>query len=543
MLLKSIVETAKIVALLMVFAYLIIKHKSFKRSIIGLGTQYDQIILGIFYGLLSVLGISSGHLVFNNLYIQSNLVGPLVGGIMFGPVTGLTAGFIGGLFRLTVLNGNTISDFLITVLAGIIGSFYYRLYKNKRHNFLMIYIFALLTEVLSLMGIVLTITPQVLSGVYFSMIGVYMTLLNPIGVVMLVSLSTDILYNQNLVGANYAEKALRIAQNTLEVLEHKLKDESVVKLSNIIYRYVPLSGLELKIMSLEPAYAGNKAYLLKNHEGSESLSSGTIYDENKEEYIFLSQGLTIDSEEVGLIRFLKPARQTDPADKKLIEGIGNLLSLQIQNSLALEQKKMLITSEYNALRAQVNPHFLYNTLNAIKTLIRIDSDKAQSLIMDLALFYRKRLSKNEEYISVLDEFKTIMVYTNIQTVRFGNRLQIVTELAEDIFQENIPSFILQPIVENAILHGTSKSDMDQVNEVSICGNKVDDDLVFKIQDTGDGFPKEVLEKFYEEKPLASSSIGLYNIKKRLRSIYDENFEFTLENSPTGAYVFLKIPLK
>jgi len=389
----------------------------------------------------------------------------------------------------------------------------------------------------------MTISPRILYEVYFSMIGIYMIFINPIGVVMLVSLSTDIQYNQNLVGANYAEKALRIARKTFEILENGLNYKNVQKLADVIYKYVPLAGLEIKIMNFKPAYCGDKGLLLGEYESNYNLRESKIYESKDKELVNLYQPLFIGTDEIGRIVFAKHANQIEPADKKLIEGIGNLLSPQIQNTIAKEQKKQLIKSEYKALRAQVNPHFLYNALNAIKTMIRTDSEKAQDLIVDLALFYRKSLSKNEEYISVLEEFKIIMVYTNIQKARFGKRLKIITNLSEDIFYEEMPSFILQPIVENATIHGTSKIDLNRVNEIEIKGEKKDGYLLFTIKDTGDGFPEDILNNFYKDKPLESSSIGLYNIKKRLSSIFDQDFEISLENIDSGAYVFLKIPVK
>lgn len=137
-------------------------------------------------------------------------------------------------------------------------------------------------------------------------------------------------------------------------------------------------------------------------------------------------------------------------------GIAQLLSAQILAGQYERQKALLTQSEIKLLHAQVNPHFLFNALNTLKAVIRRDSDQAGQLVQYLSTFFRKNLKRPTEIVTLADEIEHVNAYLQIEKARFQANLQIQMAVPEGLAHHQLPAFTLQPIVENAIKHGTSQ---------------------------------------------------------------------------------------
>ncbi len=199
-------------------------------------------------------------------------------------------------------------------------------------------------------------------------------------------------------------------------------------------------------------------------------------------------------------------------------------------------ESQLAKAQLQALRTQLQPHFLFNVLHAIVALVRKDDrDAAIGAVTGLSNLLRATLSSVEEQeISLAEEMRVVQLYLQLQQILLKGRLIVVMDLDPEALDAVVPSFILQPLVENAILHGVK----GQIGEgkIDIHAGVVDKLLTLEVQDNGPGVQRTLAE-------LEQSGIGLVATHKRLRTLYGDKFTFTLVSGPAGgALATVIIPL-
>jgi two-component system LytT family sensor kinase len=200
----------------------------------------------------------------------------------------------------------------------------------------------------------------------------------------------------------------------------------------------------------------------------------------------------------------------------------------------------MIEAELRALRAQVNPHFLFNALNTIADLIVVDAAKAERMTEQLSDVFRYVLTHSQAtMISVRQEIDFVRRYLEIEEARFRERLQVTVEVAPEVAEMQVPSLILQPIVENAIKHGVGPK--LEGGRVSISAARRDSDLLLTVEDTGVGLaPPARAHK--SDGRVRSTGAGLVNSKQRLRTLYGDGAKLTMESLDSqGCRVTIQIP--
>ena len=215
-----------------------------------------------------------------------------------------------------------------------------------------------------------------------------------------------------------------------------------------------------------------------------------------------------------LVSFYRELREKDVLEEKL--------------------KTLAAQAELKALRAQINPHFLFNSLNTIASLINSDPSKAEENVERLADIFRYALSASEkEFVTLRDELEFIESYLEIERARFGERLQISRNIPSEIMTVTIPSLVLQPLVENSIKHGSGENGK---MSIEITG-QVDGDIIrFAIKDKGRGIPDHIKKGIY------TGGAGLRNVSERLRKVYGEPYGLEMKvNTPCGTIALVTIP--
>jgi two-component system LytT family sensor kinase len=164
--------------------------------------------------------------------------------------------------------------------------------------------------------------------------------------------------------------------------------------------------------------------------------------------------LEVGGEVVGTVQIYETGhRRLRPQNRTLGEGLAAILSGQLLAARYRDQEKLLLTSEVKLLQAQVNPHFLFNALNTLVAVTRKDPDRARELLVHLSTFLRKNLKRTSDVATLAEELEHIGSYLEIEQARFGDRLVVETEVEEGLASVLLPTFTLQPLVENAIRHG------------------------------------------------------------------------------------------
>jgi two-component system LytT family sensor kinase len=215
------------------------------------------------------------------------------------------------------------------------------------------------------------------------------------------------------------------------------------------------------------------------------------------------------------------------------------IPLKIWNNIRLEQKLaeqevMVVRARLKALSSQINPHFLFNTLNSISAAIRTDPDMARQLVRKLSSILRKLLREQERFIPLREEMEFIDSYLDIESVRFGRgKLVVQKELETEALETIIPTMIVQPLVENAIKHGISQR--LEGGRIIIRASRANDMAVIEIEDNGRGLPADTEGE-------NSLGIGLTNINERLKVIYGDRCNLRISSrSGQGTVARLEIP--
>jgi LytS/YehU family sensor histidine kinase len=218
-----------------------------------------------------------------------------------------------------------------------------------------------------------------------------------------------------------------------------------------------------------------------------------------------------------------------------------------QANLNLTQTRLALTqAELRALHAQINPHFFFNTLNTIRYFIRTNPNEARDLLSKLSEIFQRALSAGE-FVPLQDEISYVEAYLALEKARLDERLNIIwTHLAKDLSDVPVPTLVLQPLVENAVIHGISQK--PEGGTIHIVINRLADDLLIQVDDDGIGFAVDA--EMGDETPSVPASlagerpsIGLHNVDERLRMLYGEDYRLHIESEPgKGTRIVFKIPL-
>jgi two-component system, LytTR family, sensor kinase len=216
----------------------------------------------------------------------------------------------------------------------------------------------------------------------------------------------------------------------------------------------------------------------------------------------------------------------------ILESKERLIRQQIETARLNEQ---FSKAQLDALRRQIEPHFLFNALHAIAGLVREKrNDAAVTMIAGLSEFLRKVVDTSDRHeVPLGEEVQFLQKYLEIQKVRFAERLQLSVDIPEELFAARVPSLILQPIVENSIKHGIAKEARGGLIRVTAC--RSDGWLTLRVYNDGPGLPEDLQN--------TQSGIGIANLRSRLRAMFGDAFEVSLRNHAAGVEVVVSVPYR
>jgi two-component system LytT family sensor kinase len=215
-------------------------------------------------------------------------------------------------------------------------------------------------------------------------------------------------------------------------------------------------------------------------------------------------------------------------------GLSQIISTLMEVSRVEQIKEEAKRAEFKALQTKINPHFLFNALNAIASTTRKDPPKARELIISLSNYMRYNLELTDEMIDIHKELQQVQDYVVIEKARFGSRLQVEYQIDE--VDLKIPSLLIQPLVENAIKHGVLKTKDPGVVTISVKDHG--DRIRVSVKDTGAGIDEEVIQNLYQQK-VPVNKIGLFNVHQRVKLIYGKGLVINRLNPGTEVYFEVK----
>ncbi len=241
---------------------------------------------------------------------------------------------------------------------------------------------------------------------------------------------------------------------------------------------------------------------------------------------------------VGTLKFYYTTpRLLNETQIAMAEGLAQVLSTQLELAELERQTELATRMELKALQAQINPHFLFNTINTIAALIRTDPARARELLREFAAFYRRTLESGDELIPLELELEQTRRYLTFELARFGDRVVFSEEVDPQLLQILVPAFIVQPLVENAIAHGMRPNAPLTVSLTSsVCG---DGSVCISVSDDGVGIPADRVGQVLEAGSAKGLGIALKNVDDRLRGHFGPGSGVVVESvEGTGTTVSL-----
>ena len=258
---------------------------------------------------------------------------------------------------------------------------------------------------------------------------------------------------------------------------------------------------------------------------TEGVFSGMISDAFKSYPVGIIVPLTVSERTVGTIKlYYRTGADINRTQMAIARGFAELLSSQLSVYELDRQAELTAQAEVKALQAQINPHFLFNTLNTIAAFTRTDPTRARDLLREFSVFYRRTLEGTEAPIRLADELDQTRRYLTIEQARFGTeRIVLTEEVAPGCGDVKVPAFIVQPIVENAVRHAMREEGALHIDvQVATDG----DDVLIAVADDGVGMDEEIAARLLDDDAAANpnskgTGIALRNVADRVELFYGE----------------------
>jgi len=516
-----------------------------------------KLLCYVTFSIFCILGTYFGLHIEDSI-ANTRAIGAVMGGLLGGPLVGGLVGLTGGLHRYSMGGMTALSCMISTIVEGLLGGLVHSyMIKRGRPDKVFSPITAgaitLVAELAQMLIILLIARPFDDALHLVSSIAAPMMVTNTVGAALFMRILLDKRAMFEKYTSAFSATALKVAASTEGILRQGFNEENSMKVAQVLYQELDIGAVAITDRERLLAFTGtgddhhlpgkpiSSTYTLLAIETGEVVYA----DGNEVPYrcslhpqCKLGSTLVIplrgeNQRVMGTIKLYEAKnRLFSSINRTLGEGIAQLLSAQILSGQYERQKALLTQSEIKLLHAQVNPHFLFNALNTLKAVIRHDRDQATQLVQFLSTFFRKNLKRPSEVVTLADEIEHVNAYLQIEKARFQSRLQVSLSVPDELAHQHLPAFTLQPIVENAIKHGTSQ--LLGTGEISISASRFNHHLVLDIEDNA-GLYQPGAE---------SGGLGMSLVDKRLRARFGDDCGITVIYEPDRfTRITLRLPLE
>lgn len=513
----------------------------------------EKIVLGLFFGFLSIIGTLTG-IPFKHAIVNTRVIGVAIAGLLGGPIAGFLSGVIAGSHRFLIDIGGftSFSCAVATIFEGSLAGFLKKKFDKANDKVAMAIAIGIILELLQMVIILILTKPFSSALELVKLIALPMIFMNSLGIGIFINIIQNLKKIAESEGAYRSNQTLLIADQTLKEFKKGLNSKTGKNVVEIIYNNTEFNAVCITDTKKLLAYKGlgekhfSIGIKIQTDITKKVIKEGKIlrantkkelgfFDKNSELQKAIIIPLKVNQKVIGTLKLFN--NQYTIVNKELAKGLGNVFSTQLELSLLEKQKRLRDKAELHALQAQINPHFLFNAINTIISFIRLEPKKARELLIHLSDYFRKNMNNEKDLILLNEELNHLKAYLKIEKARFSDKLEVKinNNLKKDVY---IPPLIIQPIVENSIKHGVLKR--KDGGKVEIIINKINDKLNIVINDDGKGIDKEKLNKLND---FSINTIGLKNVYKRLRTIYGEDIIFKIDSKlNNGTNVKIQVPI-
>ena len=536
-------------------AFLLSQTAIFRRLVYRQGRFKDRLILSVVFGCMGIFGTYAGIPV-DDALANSRVIGVMAAGLTGGPAMGFLAGLIAGGHRFMLGGFTAVACAVANLSEGLLAGYVHRRFAGGPVPWWAALLAGMVGEIMQMLIILLLARPFEAAMGLVEQIAMPMIVANSIGIAIFMLIIKSVFEVQERAGAEQSRKALDIATKTLPFLRRGLDESSAQAAAGIIFDAGGYDAVAVTDSERVLAYVGaEEHHHCKPHYRALTAATRHVLGDGK---TFIAQSpaeigcactgcrlasamvvpLKRGEKVVGTLKlyYTRP-ESISQADMIFADGLAHLFSTQLELTEIDRQAKLAAKAEVKALQAQINPHFFFNTLNTITSLVRTRPELARELLLKLGAIFRYNLHQAGRSITLDEEMAQVRDYLAIEQARHGEKLQVVEKGTEVLGKCRLPALCVQPLVENAIRHGLQPK--EEGGTVLISAAEEEGVICISVSDDGVGIDLARRNPLLQPE---ASSIGLSNVHERLRATYGPEFGLQIESSPgVGTTVRLLLP--
>ncbi len=522
---------------------------------------WSTLAVTILFGVFGILGTYTGNYVFHS-YANLRAMGVITAGLFGGPVVGIGAGLIAGGHRYLIDVGgfSALPCALATFLEGTAAGLIARRYPGKSLDWGVAMALGIVGETVH-MGLVLALSRPFAEAVdLVEVIGAPMIVINAMGAAIFVKALGVQRRLRELRDSTEARRILAIASKTVAHLRGGLTPESAQATAEIILAETGVAAVAVTGVSAILAHVG--AGEDHHRSGEHWRTRATQLAIESGQALFLHDAASIGCAKTGcplreaiVVPLRKGAEirgclklygtKDRPLDAPLFElakGLAALFSTQLELEDIGIANQLLAHAEIRRLQAQINPHFLFNSLNTIASFCRTAPGQARELLLDLARYMRRNLDSSRGLVRLSEEMDQVRSYLAIEQARFGERITSEIDLEPGCEQWLVPPLIIQPLVENSVRHGLQGR--EKGGRVRVAARRENGHLCVAVEDDGLGMSRDVVDVILSPRSLESlaEGVGARNSNQRLIQLYGPEYGLRVDSAPgRGSRITFRVP--
>jgi len=529
---------------------------------------WEKVLLGVIFGIFCIISDYIGIQVTGALP-NARVIGVLSAGFLGGPVSGFITTAIAAAHRYLIFPEriSTVACVLSAIIHGIIGSFIgWKKKENRQYSNTFLLGVTFISEMIHIVLILLLTRPFDAAVEIVKIVIVPMVIINSVGMVIFFNVFKSIFNTEDLKVASKVSLAMRTAERCTPYLGSVENDRKTAgRIIDIIMEEYHCQGAalidDMKFLARSGAFSSivltenNYPRLLSATKTFKTtrisrvpLPEDGFYPLYKENVIISAPILLDEGKVLALVMLVKKNAYSYRADIEFVTGLANHFAMQIKLSEMEKQKEELRKAELRTLQSQINPHFLYNTLDSVVWMTENGrTQEAVVMLTALARFFRISLSKGSNIIPIGDEIEHARNYLTIQKMRYKNKFSADISVEPGVEKLYTIKLIIQPILENAIYHGMEYADGD--GEIHIRAFREGETVVIEVEDNGPGMSEEIVEQLLKPTrdvsvPKAKGSgIGFRNVHQRIQLTFGAAYGLTIRSEPdNGTVVRICLPV-